>query len=116
MSSPSLSIRILFEGLRSLGYASVSGTFAKVGTPTTNPARQIWVTNNTDAPMIFTTDILNNPSGEFMLLPGAAWIEDITSNKTQTEGFYLAGGTQLWVKQVSAPTTGNVYFSVMYGR
>lgn len=114
MSTPS--IRMAFETIRSLAFGSISGTFAAVGTPTTHPAREIWITNGTDAPMIFTTNIGNNPNGEFILLAGASWINDNNANRIDSaEGFWLASGTQLYVKQVSAPTSGSVYFTVIYG-
>lgn len=108
-----MSGRVAFETLRTLAEASISGSFAKVGTPLLNPARIIHVYNGTDADMIFSIDGVNNdfyvPSGGFILF-------DFTTNHpNNVQGFYLAEGTQFWVKEAAAVSTGAVWIAVVYG-
>jgi hypothetical protein len=106
-----LAIRLQFEPIRSLAFGSIGATYMGVGTSLANPARQIYITNTTDATLMFSFDGVDDhfalPSNGFLLL-------DITSNKTRNEGFFLAEGDRLYVKEVGTPTLGTVYFSVMY--
>jgi hypothetical protein len=108
-----LAIRLEFEPLRSLAFGSISGTYMGVGSILSHPARQILVQNLTDQTMIFSWDGITDhfvlPTNGFLLL-------DITSNKTILHGgFFIAEGSRLYVKQLSAPSSGAVYFSSMYG-
>ena len=108
----SQAVRLQFEPVRSLAYGSIGAGYMGVGTSLANPARQIFVQNLTDVTLMFSFDGVNDhfplPSSGFLLL-------DITTNKTQSQGFYIAEGDRLYVKEVGTPTLGAVYFSVMYG-
>ena len=112
MASPSLAIRLQFEPVRSLGEASIGAGYMGVGTAINNPARQIFIQNLTDVSLMFSFDGIHDhfplPTNGFLLL-------DITSNKTQQGGFFIAEGSRLYVKEIGTPSTGSVYFSVMYG-
>ncbi len=107
-----LSIKVLPEAVRSLAFGSISGTYAGVGTPLTNPSRLIIFQNFTDGLLMVSfdgiTDHLPVAADGFVLL-------DVTANKTVSQGFYIAEGTRFYVKQVSAPTTGSFYISTFYG-
>ncbi len=109
----SQAIRLLFEPVRSLAYTSVASGYTAIGTPLVNPARQVFVQNDTDVTLMFSIDGTNDhfplPASGFLLL-------DITSNKTTEQGFYIAQGTTFYVKEVGTPSSGNVYVSVMYGK
>ncbi len=107
-----LAIKLLFEPMRSLGYASISGVYMGVGTVIDNPARQFLVQNLTNSTMIFSFDGVND---HFVLPANGFLLDDITSNKTQTQGLYIEKGSRLYVKTDGTPTSGSVYFSVMYG-
>lgn len=108
----SLAVRFAAEPLRSLGFASISGVYAGVGTTITNPARQFLVQNLTDETLIFSFDGVND---HFVLPAGGFFLNDISSNQTFGQGWYIAAGTRLYVKESGVPTTGSVYFSVFYG-
>ena len=109
-----LAIFYAIEAVRSLAYTGISGTYAKVGTPSSNPSRQILITNNTNAAIMVSLDGVTD---NFPLLAGAAFIDDICSNKTEQGGsLQLKQGTQFWVKQlVGAPSSGSVYVTYFYG-
>jgi hypothetical protein len=108
----SLSIRLRFEPVRELAFGSISGTYMGVGSALSNPARQIFIQNLTDATLMFS---FNGIDDHFPLPENGFFLNDITSNKTQAHGFYLAEGERLYVKEIGNPTSGSVYFTVMYG-
>ena len=101
----------IIDTLRSLGSGSISGTYAAVGSAFTSPVRIICITNNTDGDMLFTTDVTKDmlfiPKGSFKLF-------DLTTNGIGSY-FVLRVGTQFYVKQSTAPTTGSVYIEVILG-
>jgi hypothetical protein len=115
MASSPMAIRMRFEPLRSLIFDTIIETYAKVGTPTTHPARKIIITNDTDKTLIFSFD---GSTDHCAVISHDSWDGDITTNKTREQGFYLAQGEQLWVRSIddmSYPMSGYVYFTVMYG-
>lgn len=101
------------DALRSLGFASISGTYAAVGTPFAHAMRIIRIINNTNGDMFFsfdgTTDNLFVPANSFVLY-------DIAANDDPTDQFRLSKGTQIYVKQSTAPTSGSVYIEAIYGQ
>ncbi len=103
------------DALRTLAFGGISGSYAVVGTPQSYPARIICFTNTTNADVIFsmngTTDQLIVPAGSFKLF-------DITTNHRPVgqDDFCFATGTQWYVKQVSAPTSGSVYLEIVYAQ
>jgi hypothetical protein len=101
---------LLPEVLRSLAFSGVSGTYAKIGTPTLHPWRVLFISNTTDADMIISFDGVN----DHMVIPTTQNASiDISANGLQGQQF-VRQGTQFWVKQVSAPTKGSVYVAGFY--
>lgn len=109
----SQAIRAEFEPLRSLGFASISGTYAAIGTAFLHPMRNIWIFNGTDRFLHFSKDGFT----DHVVLPANAyWFYDVTSNKSRDQGFYVAEGTKFYVKTpTTAPSLGKVYVTTMYG-
>jgi hypothetical protein len=104
------------EPLRSLAFGSISGTYAAVGTPFANPCRILMLQNFTDQQMFFSDDS-TVAAGKWTLPSGGQLIIDYEANKTETGGaFAYPQGTQIYVKQASAPGSGSVYVGVTYGR
>lgn len=113
MSVTVLATKLKFEPLRSLAFGSIGATYTAVGTPTEHPMRQFFIQNLTDQLLIFSFDGIND---HFVLPVNGFWIEDITTNKSQDIGFYIAQNTTLYVKRsAGAATSGSVYFTVTYG-
>jgi hypothetical protein len=98
-----------------LAFGATAPTYMSVGTELNFPARIINVQNLTDQSMLFSFDgVVDHfilPSGGFILL-------DVTGNRTITTGFFIAEGTQLFVKWANpdgpAPQSGGVYFSAFH--
>lgn len=103
----------IIDTLRSLGNASISGSYAAVGSAISQPARLVCFTNNTDADMFFSDDGSND---KIFVAKGAFKLFDITTNRDAYDSYMaLRAGTQFYVKQSAAPSTGSVYIEVIYG-
>lgn len=108
----SLGIRLRFDDVRSLGFASIGAAYMGVGTSLNQPATQIFIQNLTNETLMFS---FNGIDDHFPLPKNGFFLDDITSNKTQNSGLFLSEGDRLYVKEITAtPTSGTVYFSVMY--
>jgi hypothetical protein len=105
---------VQIDTLRTLGFASISGTYAAFGTSFTNPIRLICFTNNTDGDMFFSDDGVNN---KFFLAASSFKLFDITTNKQLKDQLWcFAIGTQFYVKQSTAPSKGAVYIECLWGQ
>lgn len=109
----SLAIRLEPEDMRSLAFGSITSSYMGIGTAFTKPIRIFLVQNLTDVLMIFSFDGANDhfplPSNGYMLL-------DISANKTREQGYYIAEGTRVYVKDNGdSPTMGSVYITTFYG-
>lgn len=105
--------RAFFDEIRELGFASISGTYASVGTPTEFPVRGVCFTNDTEGDVYFTDDVTKNKifvkSQSFKL-----WDVQSNINPQFDDKFVLPVGTQFSVKQITAPTSGSVYIECIY--
>lgn len=106
------SIRLVPEPVRTLGFAAIDVGYVGIGTTITNPVRILRIQNLTDAVLWFSYDGVNDhevlSSNSFLLL-------DITANKSREQGYYLAEGTRVYVRQYGIPTMGDVHVTVYYG-
>lgn len=108
--------RALFDTMRSIAFGSISGTYAAIGSALTVEPRILVITNNTDADMIISDD--NTVSaGKFILPTKTALTLDLTANMNpeNDDTFLMGKGGSVYVKQVSAPSSGSVYLSIVYG-
>lgn len=107
--------KVYFDTLRSLAFGGISGSYAPVGTPFAQPARIICFTNRTQGDVIFSTDN-TNVSGQILVPAGSFKLYDLTANLVpgKDDGFFVAEGTQFYVKQVAAPVSGAVYIENIY--
>ncbi len=108
--------RVYFDTLRSLAFGGISGAYAAVGSALTVEPRIICITNDTQGGMIFSDDN-TNATGKFYLPAGSFKLFDLTSNLVpgKDDGFVIAKGTIIYVKQSSAPVSGGVYVEYIYG-
>lgn len=107
-------VRVRFEPVRSLSYTLISNTYYPVGTELANPARCVYLFNNTDRALTFSFDGIY----DHIVLPSFGyWFFDIASNQAHGQGFFMAEGDRLYTKTPTTnPTSGLVYFTVMYGQ
>lgn len=115
MATYAIAIRFKAEEVRSLDAASIpvaTYVMGNIGDPLEHPARQFFIQNLTDATLMFS---FNGATDHFPLPPSGFFLNDITSNKSVSQGLFLAQGDSLYVQTLGAPpTTGAVYFSVFY--
>lgn len=108
--------RVYFDTLRSLAFGSISGVYAAVGAATTVEPRIICITNDTDAPMLFSMDSAI-AAGQLYIPKGSFKLFDLTANMVseKDDSFVIAKAVTIYVKQVSAPSSGGVYVEYVYG-
>lgn len=106
---------VRFDGLRSLGEASIGATYTAVGTAIAHPMRQLKFVNNTDSDIIVSFDGTNN--NDFVPTYGFS-LYDFTTNKTLPDTtFVIQNGTQVYAKYATAaPTVGSFYVVAVYGQ
>ncbi len=109
----SLAIKVLFEPVRTLGFAAIGPIYVGVGTALNYPARQIFIQNYTDTQLMFSFDGIND---HFPLAAKSFLLDDLTSNRTLETGYFIAKGDRLYVRHTGiAPTIDAVWFTVLYG-
>lgn len=107
-----MAIQFRAEPIRSLAFGSISGTYTAIGTAFTKPIQYAEFLNLTDATLMFSYDGVVD---HFVLPAGGMRVMDVGSDAVATANqFYLSIGTQIFVKQVGAPTLGAVYVSTGY--
>ncbi len=107
--------RAYFEPLRSLAFGGISGTYAPVGTPLQNQVRAFCITNNTEGDLIFSLDN-TLAAGNMFIAAGSYKLYDVQSNMNAQfdDKYVLSIGDQFYVKQVTAPTSGEVYIECLF--
>jgi len=108
--------RVYFDTLRTLAFGGISGTYAAVGAALTVNPRIMCVTNATNADMIFSDDS-GNATGKLFVAASSFKLFDLTTNHVdKDDNFVIAKGVIMYVKQVSAPTSGSVYLEYVYAQ
>lgn len=103
----------VIDTIRTLAFGGISGTYAVVGTPTTDATRLICFTNNTNGDVFFSNDGVND---QLFVAAGSFKLFDVCSNRDDVNGVYLLSSHMQWyVKQSTAPTSGAVFIEVLYG-
>lgn len=103
--------KAVFDRIRSLGFGSISGTYASVGGVTTRLVRVFKISNNTQGDMFFTT---NDSQDEMFVAAGSFTLYDVQSNANGKDDKYvLPIGTQFSVKQITAPVEKAVYIEIL---
>lgn len=104
------------DTLRTLAFGSISGTYAALGTALAKTWRTFKLTNNTNGDLIISFDGVNDnlflPANSFTLYD----LSTNAPNDTLGESLVLSLGTQLYVKQSTAPTSGAVYAEAFYAK
>lgn len=103
--------RAEFDAVREVAFGGISGAYAPVGTPLTDHARIVIMSNSTNAEVYISVDGINN---NFRLATNSFKLIDFSTNKIRDDGLFVAVGTQFYVKQVSgAPGSGAVWIEVI---
>jgi hypothetical protein len=105
--------RIRFDQVRELPFTSVLATYTPIGTPLTDHARLIMFNNGLDQSVYISFDGSTN---HLRLAPNSFQLFDLSANKIRDDGLFMAAGTQIYCKEVSATVlSGTLWIEVMYG-
>lgn len=108
--------------LRSLANGGISANYAVLGGAFTHRMRLVKITNNTNGDLFVAYTTGNTPasdgSADNSFVPAGSFVLfDFSSNSEQTGSpFVFQVGTQVWIRQSTAPTTGSVYIECVYGK
>ncbi len=114
-----MAVSIIFraDGIRSLAFGSIVGTYTNVGTPFGNPIRQVLVTNTTDELLMFSFQPTSTTPDHFVVPASTSIIIDVCANKTEQPGWFVENRTQMAVRDLgSAASSGTVYISAFFGK
>jgi len=105
-------IQVRFDAIREIDFSAISGSYASVGTATTETGRLIGFNNSMDEDLYIsfdgTTDNLRIQKNSFKLY-------DLTTNRWRDDGLFLSIGTQISVKEVSSsPSSGSFWIEMFY--
>jgi hypothetical protein len=106
------SIAIL-DTIRTLAYTSITTAYVAVGTAQLYPAKIICFTNTTNQNAFFSMDGVHDQ----VLVPANGFkLYDVTTNHrpVNQDDFVFATGTQWYVKQPIASTSGSVYIEIIH--
>lgn len=106
-------IRWELEPLRTKGAGNISSGLTKVGDNFTRPLRMLSIYSTLDADVILSFDGFTD---HWFFPSQGSLILDIGSNATDEDEYYIGQGRGVWVRSlVSAPTSGAIYVSAMFG-
>lgn len=115
MSNLASSVRVRYEPLRSILFSSISGTYASIGLPFSNPVRILKVTNFTDVNVLIS---LNGVDDHDIVALNGFFLYDYSSNKSSSGGLLeQPQGDRIYVKAEASdnlPSMGRVYVTVVY--
>lgn len=105
---------VRFDGIRSLGFGSISSSYAALGTQFGHAMRVLHFINNTDTDILVSFDGSNDNT--IVLAEGFA-LYDLTSDQDIAEHFRYQKGTQIYIKDTgTAATLGSFYLVCVYGK
>lgn len=107
--------RASFEPLRTLAAGSISGSYAAVGSALSHKVRAFCITNNTQGDMIFSLDN-TVAEGQMFVAKGSYKLYDVQANMNAQfdDEYVIPKSTTIYVKQDTAPVSGNVYVECLY--
>lgn len=107
------SIRILVDPIQSLGSGAIGAAYMGLGPVFDESARMILIANYTDGLMMFSWDGVND---HFPLPLYTSLLLTISQNDEENADYFaLPALSRIYVRQISAPTTGSVYVTHFRG-
>lgn len=104
--------KLQFEPVREVAAASITASFAAVGTATIDHTRIVSFVNGTNADVYVSLDGTNN---HLRIASNSFKLFDLTTNKVSDDGLFIAQGTIFQIKLVgAAATTGTFWIEVAY--
>ena len=104
---------VRFDAWRTVAFGSITASYAKFGTVFGHTMRVVHFINNTDGDIAISFDGVTD---NIPVLADGFNLYDLTSDQDSTESFRYEKGSQLWIRYITAPTTGNFYVVTVYGK
>lgn len=104
---------VRFDAWRSLAFGSITNAYQPIGLPFGHPMRIVHFINGTNGDMAISFD---GTTDNLPVLAGNFDLYDLTSDQDAVEQFRYQMGTQLFIKYLSAPTSGTFYIVCVYGK
>jgi hypothetical protein len=102
-------IALKWEQIRRISSASITGTYAAIGTPLVNAARAILICNNTNQTVTLSIDGTND---YIDFVAGAVFMFDVASDRQLTSEVWQPALTQFYAKGTAG--TGNFCITTFY--
>lgn len=100
------------EAIRSVAFGDISGSYALLGDEFSNPCRAMRIVNNTNGDLIFSFD---GSTDHLFVMANSMRLYDFNVNRQRVDNVWVKPeGTQVFVKQSTAPSSGSVYLEVFY--
>lgn len=107
---------VRFDAIKSVNFGSITNAYTPLSTPLSHLWRAICIVNATDAAMFISFNATDNniflPANSFRLYDVCANTDTI--NNLNNLVFEL--NTQIYIKYLTAPTSGAVYVEGIYAR
>jgi hypothetical protein len=103
----------LFDAVRSVAYGSITASYTSLGTPFGHAMRLLHFINDTNGDMMISFDGVTD---QVPVIANTFNLYDFTSDEDENETFRVAEGTQIYIKYLTAPSTGTFYLACMYGK
>lgn len=100
-----------FDNLRSISGASITGSYATIGSSLSLPGLVLTFKNQTDGDVLIST----NTSNDKLAFPSNSFgVFDVRTNAPSSLNYMFAEGTQFYIKAgTSAPTSGTFYIEAV---
>ncbi len=104
--------KVAFEPVRELAFGDIGAVYVSL-TPTTDHTRILRLVSTLNADIYISVDGINNV---IRLAANSFVLYDFSTNKIRDDGLFLAEGTIIRVKLVSAAaTSGSFWCEIVYG-
>lgn len=104
---------VRFDAVRSVAFGSITASYVALGVPFGHAMRVLHFINNTDGDVMISFDGTTDNSP---IIADGFSLYDLTSDEDSNESYRYESGTQLYIKYLSAPTTGTFYVVCIYGK
>lgn len=102
-----------FSTVRSIAYSSIMATYATLDAPFLEPLRSFRLINDTDGKIFISVD----GQFDYFFLPANSFVlYDVSANSVPNYPLRTQDGLQLYIKYLTAPTTGSFYVESMYAK
>lgn len=112
---------VRFDKVRGVAFGDITSGYVPLGflatpstpAPFTHAMRVLHFINGTNADVMISFDGVND---NIPVLANTFSLYDLTSDEDFDERFRYQNGTQIYIKYLSAPSTGTFYLVAVYGR